>query len=232
MIAAFFSFGGWWDASKLAGEVRDPGRTLPRAFVLGVAAVTLVYVLVSGAFLYILPLESVTDAQTFVAQAGNLLFGRIGGDVLAGIVALCIVGSLAALILAAPRVYFAMARDGTFLQSVAVVHSRFGTPHRALIVQALLASVLILLGSFESIIAYFMFSTVAFLGLTVTSLLRRDYGNPPAVPAFLFVAIVGTVLALLLARYPVQSLLGVAIVLIGLPVHEAVFRQQTANVDT
>ncbi|MBA3241964.1 MAG: amino acid permease, partial [Acidobacteria bacterium] len=83
LVAAFFSFGGWWDVSKLAGEVRDPARTLPRALVYGVLAVTLVYVLTSAAFVYLVPVERVTSGETFAAQAGEALFGRAGGSVFA-----------------------------------------------------------------------------------------------------------------------------------------------------
>ena len=90
LVAAFYSFGGWWDVSKIAGEVKDPARTLPRALVLGVLGVVAAYVLVSGVFLYLVPPESVTSDQTFVAQAGAILFGRTGANLLAGaVVHLC-----------------------------------------------------------------------------------------------------------------------------------------------
>src|SRR5262249_37288954 len=128
MVAAFFSFGGWWDVSKLAGEVRDPARTLPRALALGVVAVTIVYILTSTLFVYLVPVEQVTSGETFAAQAGEVLFGRFGGEVFAGIVIISVLGSLAAFMMAAPRVYYAMARDGLFLHGVAAVHPRFGTP--------------------------------------------------------------------------------------------------------
>src|SRR5580698_206229 len=126
VVGAFFSFGGWWDATKIAGEVRDPGRTLPRALTLGVAAVTAVYILVSLVFLYLVPIEKVGAEGTFVAQAGEVLFGPAGGIVFAAIVIVCVLGSLAAFIMSAPRVYYAMARDGLFLKSVARIHPRFG----------------------------------------------------------------------------------------------------------
>lgn len=224
LMAAFFSFGGWWDASKLAGEVRDPARNLPRAFVLGVGVVTLVYMLVSGAFLYLLPLEHVKNDQAFVAEAGTILFGGIGGDLLAIVVAGCIIGSLAALIMSAPRVYFAMARDGAFLSAAAEIHPKFGTPYRAILVQGIMASVLVVSGKFESIIAYFMFTTVAFVGLTVLSTLKGSSGGRPVTPALLFSGLIVVVLALLLARYPIQCCIGVAIVLAGVPVRSLTMR--------
>ncbi len=78
LVAAFFSFGGWWDLGKLAGEVRDPGRNLPRALVLGIAAVTAAYVLISAVFLYLVPLSRVATDEGFAAQVGEALFGRAG----------------------------------------------------------------------------------------------------------------------------------------------------------
>src|SRR6202046_3051812 len=105
VVGAFFSFGGWWDAAKIAGEVRDPGRTLPRALALGVIAVTAVYVVISAVFIYLVPIEKVGSDSTFVAQAGEVLFGPAGGVIFAAIVVLCVLGSVAALINAAPRLH-------------------------------------------------------------------------------------------------------------------------------
>src|SRR5262245_42334047 len=126
MIGAFFSFGGWWDVSKMAGEVRDPGRTLPRALVLGVSVVTAVYVVVSLFFLYLVPLERITSGETFADQAGKALFGPAGGRVFSGVVIVAVLSSLAAVLMGAARVYYAMGRDGLFLPALAVVHPRLG----------------------------------------------------------------------------------------------------------
>jgi basic amino acid/polyamine antiporter, APA family len=114
MIAAFFSLGGWWDVSKVAGEVRAPGHHLSRALLLGVTIVTFVCVLISLVFLYLVPPERIDSRKTFAALTGEALFGRAGGVVLSLIVVVTVLGSLAALLMAMPRVYFAMARDGLF----------------------------------------------------------------------------------------------------------------------
>jgi len=229
LIAAFYSFGGWWDVSKIAGEIKDPARTLPRALVLGVLAVVAAYVLVSGAFLYLVPPESVTSDRTFVAQAGAILFGRAGANLLAGAVVLCVIGSMAAMIMLCPRVYYAMARDGVFLPAVAKLHPVFGTPLRAIGIQGMMTSLLIALGAFEQIIAYFLFVAVLFIGLTVCTLFvyrRRDRGvvapvMTPGYPAtpLVFVAQVVVLLALTMLRSPRQASMGCAVVLLGLPVY-------------
>ena len=130
MIGGFFAFGGWWEITKLGGEAKDPARTMPRALAVGVLAVTAIYILTSAVFLYLVPLERVTSGETFAAQAGEALFGPAGGQIFAAIVIVAVLGSLFALLMALPRVYYAMARDGVFFKAVAVVHPRFGTPVR------------------------------------------------------------------------------------------------------
>jgi APA family basic amino acid/polyamine antiporter len=235
LVGAFFAFGGWWEISKLAGEARDPGRYLPRALAFGVVAVSLVYIVTSGVFLYLVPLEQVTSGETFAAQAGEALFGRAGGDVFAVVVIVAVLGSLLALLLALPRVYYAMARDGVFFRGVAVLHPRFATPARAIGIQAGLASLLVALGTFNQIVSYFIFVTVLFLGLTVSGLfrLRRDgaaepgYRTPgyPVTPA-IFLILVALLLLLLAGNRPLQAALGVGIVALGLPVYWLAFRRR------
>jgi APA family basic amino acid/polyamine antiporter len=237
VVAAFFSFGGWWDLSKIAGEVRDPARTVPRAMVLGVLAVTAAYVLISTVFVYLIPLNRVTSDETFVAQAGEVLFGSAGGVLLAAIVIVCVLGSMAALIMSAPRVYFAMAQDGLFLPAVARISPRFGTPALAVAILGVVSSVLVLLGTFQQIIAYFVFAAVIFLGLTVAGLLvvrarREAPGVALLTPGYpftpiVFLVLVVLLLALLMAHGPLQPLLGCAVVFLGVPVYSA-FRRRPA----
>jgi APA family basic amino acid/polyamine antiporter len=229
MVAGFFSFGGWWDVSKIAGEVRDPERTLPRALVTGVIAVTILYVAISSVFLYLVPLEKVTSDETFVAQAGAVLFGSAGGQILAAIVIVCVLGSLAVFTMAAPRVYYAMANDGLFLHAVARPHPRFGTPANAIVLQGTIACLLVVLGNFQQIIAYFIFVAVLFLGLAVAGLflLRRRPAvesagvRTPGYPLtpIAFLALVALLLVLLGLRNPLQVAFGCAVVLAGLPVY-------------
>ena len=232
LVGAFLAFGGWWEIAKLAGEARDPARTVPRALAIGVAAITLVYIVTSAVFLYLVPLERVAPGETFAAQAGAALFGAAGGRVFAAIVIVMAAGSLLALLMALPRVYYAMARDGVFFKAVASVHPRFGTPTRAVAIQATLASVLVLLGTFQQILSYFIFVTVAFLALTVIGLIvlrRREgvaaYRTPgyPLTPA-IFLILVVVLLFLLAGHNPLEAALGVGIVALGIPLYLLVFR--------
>jgi APA family basic amino acid/polyamine antiporter len=236
MVGAFFSFGGWWDVTKISGEVRDPDETMPRALLLGVLIVTAVYILVSIVFVYLVPLENVTSDETFVAQAGEVLFGPLGGKILAAIVVLCVLGSLGVFMICAPRVYYAMANDGLFLTAVAKTHPRFGTPARAIAIQAAIASLLIVLGTFGQIIAYFIFVAVFFLGLTVAGLFVSRIRAPETrvsletsrhrVAASVFLTLVLVLLVLLVARSPRQPALGCLAVLAGLPLYQFARRRQ------
>jgi APA family basic amino acid/polyamine antiporter len=238
MVAAFFSLAGWWDMSKMAGEVRDPERTLPRALVIGASVVTAVYVLTSAVFLYLVPLTQVTTDQTFAAQVGETLFGPSGGSVFSVIVIIAVLGSLVGVMMAAPRVYYAMARDGLFVPGLAVLHPRFGTPARAITVQAALSAVLVLSGTFDEILAYFVFVAVVFLALTITGLfvLRSrspvfgGYRTPgyPATPLLFLVPTLG-LLVLLALDNPVRVSVGMAIVILGIPVYYLMFRKRVAG---
>ena len=232
-MAAFYSFGGWWEATKIAEEVRNPEHVMPRALMVGVIAVTMVYIIVTGVFVYLVPINLITSDETFLAQAGRQLFGAAGSDVMAALVVLCVAGSMAALLMLSPRVYYAMARDGLFFRAVAEVHPRFGTPARAIAIQALLASLLVVLGTFSQIVAYFVFVAVVFLGLTVAGVIRLRLnsgdGFPLVVPGYpftplAFLVLVALLLVLLAGHNPLQSFLGVAVVSLGIPAFRLVRR--------
>jgi len=234
MVGAFFSFGGWWDLNKLAGEVRDPARVLPRALCYGVLIVTFVYILISAVFIYLIPPEQVTSGETFAAQAGEVLFGRAGGRVFSLVVVVAVLGSLVAVVMSAPRVYFAMACDGLFIPAAASIHPRFGTPARAIALQAGLASLLVALGTFNEIVSYFIFVVVVFIALTVAALFvlrrrepdRAGYQTPgyPLTPA-VFLILIFVLLLLLGSSQPRQAFLGVSVVMLGLPVYYLLFRR-------
>jgi basic amino acid/polyamine antiporter, APA family len=234
MVAAFFSFAGWWDLSKLAGEIREPTRTLPKALTYGVSIVTLVYILTSAVFIYLVPIERAASKEAFAAQAGEVLFGRAGGQIFSGIVIISVLGSLLAVMITAPRVYYAMARDGVFFKSVAHVHPRFNTPILAIALQAILACLLVWLGSFNQIVAYFIFITVAFIALSVAAIFKlrkmaqdgKTFLTPfyPFTP-IVFLALVLVLLVLLAYNNPLQAFAGVGVVALGAPVYYLFFRK-------
>jgi len=168
----------------------------------------------------------VGSAGAFAARVGEQLFGNAGGTVFALAVIVSVLGSLAAVLLMQPRVYVALAHDGLFPKALARLHPRFQTPATAILVQTALASLLVTLGSFSDIVAYFVFVTVAFIAASVAALYRL--GEPPPglfrtparrlMPA-IFVGLSLVLLALLVAGRPVQALLGTLVVALGAPAY-------------
>lgn len=230
-MSAVFSFGGWWEASKIAGEVRDPKRTLPLAFIGGVTVVTAVYLLISAAFLAVLPIEQVTSNTAFVAQFGGVLFGTAGARILSACVLVCVCGGIAALTMAAPRVCYAMARSGAFFPVFGKLHSRFGTPVNAILLQTGLALAVLFLGAFDRVLSYIIFSAVLFLALAASTLFRvhqpvRAWWFPVA--PIVYIALSTLVAFLILMRNPLPALIGIGIVLCGIPFRRFLIPAQAA----
>lgn len=231
LMGVFFSFGGFWEASRVAGEVRDEARTVPVALVLGVTAVIVVYLTTTLAFMYLVPVESTTSATQFAERAGVAMFGRHGPTFLASVVVLSVAASLVALFIMAPRVYMAMQRDGVVPRALVPGGTATSTPVRAMALLALLASLLVFIGSFEEIVAFFMCTTLVFVALAAAALpvaRRRDpraggFRSPgyPLTPA-LFVLLLAAVVLLVAINRPVQAFTGFGIVLLGIPAHALV----------
>ena len=239
IVGAFFAFAGWWEVTRIAGEIENPERNLPKALVIGVVAITLIYILTSAVFIYLVPIANVTSDETFAAQAGEALFGKIGGIVFASIVIISVTGTLVAYLMVSPRVYYAMAKDNLFFKSFGEPHPRFGTPHRATIIQVFLASILILAGNFTEILSYFFFVVVLFIALVVAGLFKvhgKEFGGYktplyPFTPVF-FLLITVVVLLMIAMQNPKQSLLGSAVVLSGIPVYYLIFRGKSESLKT
>jgi basic amino acid/polyamine antiporter, APA family len=231
VMSAFFSFGGWWEASKIAGEIRNPKRTLPLAFVGGVAIVTVIYLLISASFLAVLPIDRVTSNTAFVAQFGGVLFGDAGARVLSACVLVCVCGGMTAITMAAPRVCYAMAQTGAFFPAFGKLHPRFGTPANAVLLQTGLALAVLLLGAFDRVLSYIIFSAVLFLALAASTLFRlrepvRGWWFPIAPISFIVLSVL--VALLILMHNPLPALIGVAIVLCGVPFRRFFLPRQAA----
>jgi len=235
LVGAFFSFAGWWELTRIAGEIRDPERNLPRALILGVLILTVIYISVSGVFLYLVPTAGITSDETFAAQVGEVLFGTAGAAVFSAVVIASVLGSLVAYMMVSPRLYYAMARDGLFFRSVAAVHPKFETPYVAIVIQAILALVLIFSGSFQEILSLFFFVVVVFIAATVASIFvfrrRPDHGGfkAPGYPLspLIFLVITAVVLFFIAYEHPERSFIGVGLVILGVPVYYLFRRRRT-----
>lgn len=235
LVAVFFSFGGFWEASRVAGEVRRPERTLPLALALGVAVVTVAYAATTAAFLYLVPFGAAKDAPDLARLAGAAMLGRAGPAALSAVVVVSVGVSALAFFLMAPRLYVAMGRDGLFPATLAAESSR-GAPTRATVVLAATASLLVLSGSFSQIVAYFLCPALVFIGLSAAALFvvrRREPSGAFTVPGYpatplLFVIFLGLVVAAIAVSRPVQAAAGFGLTAAGLPAYE-ILRSRREN---
>jgi APA family basic amino acid/polyamine antiporter len=238
LVSAFFAFGGWWEFGRMAEDVESPRRTLPRALVGGIALVTAIYALASVAYTLAAPQATPATDEAFVALIGANLFGAAGRTILAIMVVVAVSGSLAATLLGAPRLYVAMARDGLFPRQLAHIDARRGSVPASTLVQVVLSSCLVLVGTFNEILGYFVPSVVFFLGLSAAAILvlprpraRREVFETPLhpVPIALFLALIVVLIALFVIGQTRQTLLGAAVVALGVPVSWLVIRRRAST---
>jgi APA family basic amino acid/polyamine antiporter len=238
LIPVMFTYSGWNAAAYLAEEVREPGRNLPRALALGTAAVVALYLLLNVLYLYALPPERLAGVIRTGDVAAEALFGPRGAALLVPLILVGLAGSLSAMVLAGPRVYFAMARDAVFPAAAARVHPRFQTPAVAIAAQSAWSGLLILSGTFDQLLTYTGFAVVLFSGLAVLALFilrRRDAASGdaaafrcwgyPVVPA-VFVLASFAMCANAIYRDPKPSLAGLAVMAAGLPLYWWLRRQR------
>lgn len=227
MIVALFAYNGWWYSTFVAGEVRDPERSIPRSIFGGMAIVLVAYVLVNIVYLTVLPFDELRATERPAAAALEALAGPRGADLIAVAVMLSAFGTVNAQLLSVPRVYFAMARDGLFFDSVARVHPRWRTPAAAILLQGAWASLLALTGTYQQIITYTAFPNYLFLSLAVAGLIvlrvrEPDLHRPFRVPLFpltpvLFLLVFGWYLVNSLLHEFRDTIVGIALMLAGLP---------------
>ena len=168
LIQVSFAYSGWNAAAYLAGEVRDPGRTLPRALVGGTVAVCLLYLGLNLLFLYAVPAGEWTPTIAIGRVAAERLFGPAGGTAISLLVTITILGSISAMTAAGPRVYYAMARDGVAPTVFGRIGPRRGVPSVSIVAQAGIAIVLVLTGEFETLLIYIGASLSLIAALTVS----------------------------------------------------------------
>jgi len=181
MVAAFWAYEGWNVCTFAAGEVRRPERNVPLALVLGTAAVMVIYLILNLVYYRVLPIDQVAYSSRVGADAAVRIFGQAGSRLVSLLIIIATLGSLNGSILAAPRVYYAMAKDGLFFRWCARVHPRFHTPHRALVVQGVWAITLVTAGTYEQLFTFVIFAAFVFyaLGAGAVVVLRRKRPDAP-----------------------------------------------------
>jgi basic amino acid/polyamine antiporter, APA family len=182
-IPVMFTYSGWNAAAYMAEEIRDPGRNVPRALLMGTIAVIAVYVLLNALYLYVIPIDELAGlgGQSILDVVGDRLLGERAGNIMAVVAIISLTAGINAWTFAGPRVYFAMARDNAFFKSAARIHPKYKTPAASIVAQAALTIVLILTGSLDAIANYVGFAITLFTGTAVAAVfvLRAREPNAP-----------------------------------------------------
>jgi APA family basic amino acid/polyamine antiporter len=231
LVFALYAYSGWNAAAYLAGEITDPARTIPRTMIVGTLFVALLYLMLNGFYFYALPVTELAKPPLLPVadKAARALLGLEAGRFVTAILCLSIAGAVSAMVWAGPRVYYAMAEDGLIPSLFAKIPGTERTPINAILLQSLWASVLILTGTFERLVIYSGIVVMIFSALAVGAVLilrrrepnlLRPYRTPlyPYVPAF-YLLVAAVVVGSAFHERPVESSLGIATVLAGIPLY-------------
>jgi len=227
MILSVFAYSGFYFVTHVAGEVRDPGRTLPRAIMIAMAVVLTTYLSLNLAFLYVLPFAELQASSRVAADAMARAVGPRAADVTALVVLLSALGTLNAQLLNYPRITYALASDGLFFRAIGQVHASRHVPTGAIVLVGTWASVLAIAGSYAQILSWAAFVNQAFMVLAVVGLIVLRVRAPelprpyrvigyPVTPLLYIGTLVWYLTTLLSTRLP-QTLIGLTIVASGLP---------------
>ena len=189
LISVLWAYDGFADLSFAAGEVKDPQRTLPRAIITGTVAIVVIYMLANVAYLYVNPIDRVAKSPLVAADTLQAIFGQVGVALVSVVVTISALGALTAVMLAAPRVFFAMADDRLFFRPMARVHPRYKTPYVAILLAMVLGVAFVLTRTFEQLADTFVLAIWPFYGVAIAGLyrLRRtrpDLPRPYKVPGY------------------------------------------------
>ncbi len=229
LIAVFWTYDGWYSVNCTAAEVKNPGRNIPLGLFLGTAMVTVLYLLANLVYLLALPINRMIGVVRVGELASASLFGDGAASVISAVIMISILGCLNATVLYGPRVYYAMALDGSFFKSMGRLHPKRRIPSRALWGQAGWAAVLCLSGTYQSLYEFMVFALLLFFaatGAAVFVLRRKQPGKErsyktwgyPLVP-FLFVASCSVIFINIIFTQPWESLIGLALLGAGLPAY-------------
>jgi APA family basic amino acid/polyamine antiporter len=229
LIAVLWTFDGWYSVNTIASEIKNVKKNLPLSLIIGITLIGTIYFLINLFYLNTLPMEKMMGVVRIGEYATGYAFGPFAGTLMAGLILISILGCLSATILFGPRIYFAMARDGLFFKSFSKIHTKYHTPTVAILWQGGLAGLLCLTGTYEELFTYVTFAVLLFFIGTVSAVFvlrwrRAEAERPyrvwgyPLVPAIFGLTIFWIMINTLIEK-PVEALVGLVIITIGLPVY-------------
>jgi basic amino acid/polyamine antiporter, APA family len=230
LVPIMFTYSGWNAAVYVAEEVRNPGRNVPLALGLGTVTVIVIYVALNALYLHVLGTAQLAGLPgRLLDVVGERLFGVVAANAIGIFTIISLSASISAMTLAGPRVYYAMAQDGLFLEAASRVHPRFHTPAVAIVAQSLWTVVLVLCGSLSQLVSYTGFAVILFSAIAVASLFVLRQRNPDAPRPFsawgypwapaIFVLACGAMVVNEMIRNGATALAGVAVIVAGVPVY-------------
>jgi APA family basic amino acid/polyamine antiporter len=235
LVGVLWTYDGFADVSYVAGEVKEPQKTLPRALVTGTVALITLYLLANVAYLYVRPVEAIARSPLVAAATMEAIFGTPGAAMVSALVMVATFSSLNGTILASPRIFFAMASDGLLFEAFARVHPRYRTPYMSILLTAVLGIALVLSRSFEALTSTFVIAIWPFYALAVAAIFRLRATRPelarpyrvagyPIVPAIFIAAVIGFVGNALVTE-PLSTGITLLLILAGVPVYLFMFRR-------
>lgn len=228
LIPVMFAYGGWQTSCFVAGELREPRKDLPRGLLIGVLGVILLYLSVNLVCIYALGVDGLSQTKTPASEVMRLVMGETGAKIIAVGITISTLGFLSQGMLTAPRVYFKMADDGMFFKLIARLNPKTLVPVAAIVLQGVWAMIIAASGRYEQILNYVVSVDFIFFGLTATCVFifrRRDQKQTkfkipfhPLTTVF-FIAACFFVVANTIYKYPENSFIGLAIMLVAIPVY-------------
>lgn len=227
LAPVLFSYGGWQSSTWAAGEIQNPQRNLPRGLIMGIIVVIAIYVGASAVYLHVLPVEAIRHTETLATDVARRLLGDSSGRFISIAIVVSTFGFIDMTLLTAPRVFYAMGRDGYLFPAAAYVHPKYKTPVTMLLFFAVWTSIVFLAGSYDALLSYTTFGDWIFFGLAVAAVFtlrnrQPDLPRPyrvwgyPLLPALFVAAAFGFVLINFAANQP-QTSYGLALILSGIP---------------
>jgi APA family basic amino acid/polyamine antiporter len=230
-----FAYSGWNASTYLGGEIRNPSKILPRSLILGTGIVILLYVSINILYVYGIKPDEMKGVISVGGLAMGKLFGPSADTLFSLLIAFALFSSLSAFIIIGPRVYYSMAKDGLFFKSVAKIHPKFQVPSNSIILQAMIAVILALSGTFEQVLTYMGFSLGIFPILTVIGVFKLRKENPtslrlPGYPVTQILYITAGVMMLVLSflERPSESSIALLTVIAGIPAYY-IFKKTGGN---